>query len=252
MPSFGLKGRIALVTGASRGIGRAIAETLANSGAEVVLVSRKIAGLETVSEKIRHNDGKAVCFACHMGKLAEIEKLYDYIQKKYGRLDILVNNAATNPHFGDIFTVDEGIWNKTLDVNLKGPFFMIQKAIALMQAAGQGAIVNISSVNGIRPAPMQGVYSITKGALITMTRTFAKELASSNIRVNAVLPGFTDTKFTSVLMENKQIYDMVVNQIPLKRHADPDEISGAVLYLVSDAASYTTGACLACDGGILA
>jgi NAD(P)-dependent dehydrogenase (short-subunit alcohol dehydrogenase family) len=137
-------------------------------------------------------------------------------------------------------------------VNLKGPFFMIQKAIPLMQMAGKGAVVNVSSVNGIRPAVFQGVYSITKGALITMTQAFAKELAPHHIRVNSLLPGFTDTQFSSVLMQNKEIYDMVVAQIPLKRHAEPMEMAGAVLYLVSDAASYTTGACIPCDGGLLA
>ena len=129
---------------------------------------------------------------------------------------------------------------------------MIQKAIPLMQAAGRGAVVNVSSVNGIRPAPLQGVYSITKGALITLTQAFAKELAPMGIRVNALLPGFTDTRFSSALMQNEAIYKMVIDQIPLRRHAQPEEMAGALLYLVSDAASYTTGACLVCDGGLLA
>ncbi len=252
MVSFELTGRIALVTGASRGIGRAVAETLAEQGAEVVLVSRKLQNLEAVADGIREKGGKAACVACNMGSLADIDLLYEKIGRDYGRLDILVNNAATNPYFGEMATIDQGAWEKTLDVNLKGPFFMIQKAIPLMQAAGKGAVVNVSSVNGIRPAPFQGVYSITKGALITMTQAFAKELAPHHIRVNALLPGFTDTKFSSVLMQNKEIYDMVVAQIPQRRHAEPKEMVGAVLYLVSDAASYTTGACLTCDGGLLA
>ena len=252
MVSFDLKDRIALVTGASRGIGRAIAETLAEQGAELIVVSRKLESLETVAAGIREKGGKAACFACNMGSLEGIDLLYEKIGEQYGRLDILVNNAATNPYFGEMATVDEGVWEKTLDVNLKGPFFMIQKAIPLMQVAGKGAVVNVSSVNGIRPAVFQGVYSITKGALITMTQAFAKELAPHHIRVNALLPGFTDTQFSSVLIQNKEIYDMVVAQIPLKRHAEPMEMAGAVLYLVSDAASYTTGACIPCDGGLLA
>jgi NAD(P)-dependent dehydrogenase (short-subunit alcohol dehydrogenase family) len=242
MVSFDLKGRIALVTGASRGIGRAIAETLAAHGAELIVVSRKLEGLETVAAGIHQKGGKATCLACNMGSLTDIELLYERIGEACGRLDILVNNAATNPYFGEMVTVDEGVWEKTLDV----------KAIPLMQVGGKGAVVNVSSVNGIRPAAFQGVYSITKGALITMTQAFAKELAPHHIRVNALLPGFTDTKFSSVLMQNKEIYDMVVAQIPLKRHADPMEMVGAVLYLVSDAASYTTGACIQCDGGLLA
>ena len=252
MVSFDLKDRIALVTGASRGIGRAIAEALAEQGAEVVLVSRRQESLETVAAGICEKGGKAAGFACNMGSLADMDDLFDRIRETYGRLDILVNNAATNPYFGEMASIDEGAWGKTMDVNLKGPFFMIQKAVPLMEATGTGAIVNVSSVNGIRPAAFQGVYSITKGALITMTRAFAKELAPRQIRVNALLPGFTDTQFSSVLMQNKEVYDMVIEQIPLKRHADPVEMAGAVLYLVSDAASYTTGACLTCDGGLLA
>ncbi|WP_319409139.1 SDR family oxidoreductase [uncultured Desulfosarcina sp.] len=252
MVSFDLKDRVAMVTGASRGIGRAIAETLAEKGAEVIVVSRKMESLEPVAAGICEKGGKAAAFACNMGSLADIDLLYAKIVEDIGRLDILVNNAATNPHFGEMATIDEKAWEKTMDVNLKGPFFMIQKAIPLMRAAGKGAVVNVSSVNGIRPAAFQGVYSITKGALITMTQAFAKELAPHHIRVNALLPGFTDTKFSSVLMQNKEICDMVVSQIPLKRHADPSEMVGAVLYLVSDAASYTTGACITCDGGLLA
>jgi NAD(P)-dependent dehydrogenase (short-subunit alcohol dehydrogenase family) len=252
MVSFDLKDRIAMVTGASRGIGRAIAEMLAEQGAEVIVVSRRMESLEPVAAGIREKGGKAAALACNMGSLTDIDLLYAKIGEDFGRLDILVNNAATNPHFGEMATIDEKAWEKTLDVNLKGPFFMIQKAIPLMQAAGKGSVVNVSSVNGIRPAAFQGVYSITKGALITMTRAFAKELAPHHIRVNALLPGFTDTKFSSVLMQNKEIYDMVVAQIPLRRHADATEMVGAVLYLVSDAASYTTGACLTCDGGLLA
>ena len=252
MVSFDLKDRIALVTGASRGIGRAVAETLAEHGAQLIMVSRKEKNLETVAAGIRGQGGKATCLACNMGSLADIDRLFEKIGQDFGRLDILVNNAATNPYFGEMATIDEGALEKTLEVNLKGPFFMTQKAIPLMQVAGQGAVVNVSSVNGIRPAAFQGVYSITKGALITMTQAFAKELAPHHIRVNALLPGFTDTKFSSVLMQNKEIYDMVVAQIPLRRHADPAEMVGAVLYLVSDAASYTTGACITCDGGLLA
>ena len=252
MLTFDLTDRIALVTGASRGIGQAIAETLADHGAEVILVSRKQEELDAVAAGIREKGGKATAMACNMGDLDGIGALYQSIDATWGRLDILVNNAATNPHFGEMATIGEGAWQKTVDVNLKGPFFMIQKAIPLMQAAGKGAVVNVSSVNGMRPAPFQGVYSITKGAVITMTRAFAKELAPHGIRVNALAPGFTDTKFSSVLIQSKEIYDMVVGTIPMHRHAEPSEMVGAILYLVSDAASYTTGICLTCDGGMLA
>ncbi|PKL39029.1 MAG: short-chain dehydrogenase [Spirochaetae bacterium HGW-Spirochaetae-1] len=252
MINFKLDGKVALVTGASRGIGESIARTLAAYGAEVILVSRKIESLQQVADSIISEGGKAVPMACHVGENVQIEKLYKDIEAKYGRLDILVNNAATNPYFGDMNGVDEAIWDKTFDVNLKGPFFMIQKAIPLMKQSGSGSVVNVSSVNGIKPAPFQGVYSITKASLIAMTKAFAKELAPLKIRVNALLPGLTDTKFSKALMGNDAIYDYVVKQIPMGRHAEPDEMAGAVLYLVSDAASFTTGSLIVCDGGFLA
>ena len=252
MISFDLTGRVALVTGASRGIGRAIAQTLAGQGAEVILVSRKQEGLEKVAAAIRENGGQAACIGCNLGSLDDIEALFHELTESHAKLDILINNAAANPFFGEMAAIDEKAWEKTLAVNLKGPFFMIQKAIPFMEAAGRGAIVNVSSVNGVRPAAFQGVYSITKGALITMTQAFAKELAPRGIRVNALLPGLTDTRFASALMQNEAFYKMALDMIPLNRHAQPDEMAGAVLYLVSDAASYTTGACIACDGGLLA
>jgi NAD(P)-dependent dehydrogenase (short-subunit alcohol dehydrogenase family) len=249
MVDFSLKGRIALITGASRGIGEAIAQTLAANGAQCILVSRKLEGLQAVAEKIRQDGGKADPIACHMGDLGQIEKLFAEINEKYGKLDILVNNAATNPFFGEMVQVTEAAWDKTLDVNLKGPFFMIQHATALMEKSGRGAIVNVASVNGISPAPYQGVYSVTKAALISMTKAYAAELAGKNIRVNALLPGLTETKFAGALFDNKEIYDFALQRIPMGRHAVPEEMAGAVLYLVSDASSYTTGSMITCDGG---
>ena len=147
---------------------------------------------------------------------------------------------------------DEKAWDKTNEVNLKGPFFMIQQAAGLMEKSGGGAIVNVASINGIRPVAFQGIYSITKAGLISMTKAFAKELATKNIRVNALLPGLTETHFSETIIKNEQIYNFAVQQIPMGRHAQPVEMAGAVLYLVSDAASFTTGTCLVCDGGMLA
>jgi len=252
MVDFSLKGKVALITGASRGIGEAIAYALAQYGAQCILVSRKIEGLQTVADKIRAEGGKAEAIACHVGDLNQIEALFKEVQERFGRLDILINNAATNPYFGDMLGADEGVWDKTNDVNLKGPFFMIQHAARLMMESGGGSIVNVSSMNGVRPAPLQGIYSITKAGLISMTKAFAKELAAKNIRVNAVLPGLTETKFSKAIIENELVYDYAIRMIPMGRHAQPSEIAGAVLYLVSDAASYTTGTCIAVDGGALA
>lgn len=250
---FGLDNKIALVTGASRGIGESIAVTLAAHGAEVIISSRKIEGLRPVEEKIRSNGGKAIAIACHNGKLDEIERLFQEIKERYGRIDILVNNAATNFYFGDVLNAPESAWDKTMEVNLKGYFFMSQTAAKMMAEKGGGCIVNVASINAVRPAPMQGIYSITKAGVVAMTKSFAKELAPFRIRVNALLPGLTDTKFSSVMVKNEEIMEKVVlPTIPMRRAAQPDEMAGAVLYLVSEAASFTTGATLVVDGGALA
>ncbi len=252
MVDFSLKGKIALITGASRGIGEAIALTLAEYGARCVLVSRKLESLRAVKDKIEQNGGQAEAMACHTGNLDQIAQLFEKVKNTYGRLDILINNAATNPYFGNMLDADERAWDKTNEVNLKGPFFIIQHAARLMETSQGGAIVNVSSINGVRPMPMQGIYSITKAALISMTKAYAKELGPKNIRVNALLPGLTQTQFSQVLIETESIYKIAIQQIPLGRHAQPSEMAGAVLYLVSDAASFTTGTCIVCDGGNLA
>jgi len=252
MVCFSLNGKIALITGASRGIGEAIALTLAHHGATCILVSRKIEGLETVAQKIRQNGGSAEALACNTGEMAQIKALFDKVGTGHGRLDILVNNAATNPYFGWMAEAPESAWDKTLAVNLKGPFFMIQQAVGLMAQSGGGSIVNVASINGVSPALLQGIYSITKAGLIAMTKAYAKELAPQKIRVNALLPGLTETKFSAALIDNQKIYQQALQRIPLGRHAQPEEMAGAALYLVSDAASFTTGTTITCDGGALA
>lgn len=252
MECFNLKGKTALVTGGSRGIGEAIAKLLAIHGAHIILTSRRLEGLRRVEEEIRQSGGSAESLVCHVGEMEQIRGLFAKIESCHERLDILVNNAGTNPFFGDVLSADEKAWDKTCDVNLKGYFFMSQYAARFMQKTGGGAIVNVASVNGVRPAPLQGIYSITKAGIIAMTQSFAKELAPCGIRVNALLPGLTDTKFTAALTQNPDILKMVLPTIPMGRFAKPEEMAGAVLYLVSDAASYTTGICLTVDGGMLA
>ena len=250
MKDFNLQGRIAVITGASRGIGLAITQKLAQYGAQCIMVSRKIESLEAAAASIPEEGGKAEAIACNTGYPDQIKAMYDKVMEKYGSLDILVNNAATNPHFGEMITADEGIWDKTLDVNIKGPFFMIKHAVPLMK--DKGAIVNVSSVNAVKPGMFQGVYSATKAALVNMTQTLARELAPKGIRINNLLPGLTDTKFASAIISSEEICNYAVSQIPMGRYAQPEEIAGAVLYLVSDAASFTTGASLICDGGMVA
>lgn len=249
---FSLEGRVALVTGASRGIGEAIAKTLAENGAKIILTARRIEGLTRVTEEIVAGGGSATAIACHLGEMDQISRLFDQIRSEYGKLDILINNAGTNPFFGDVLSADEKAWDKTVDVNLKGYFFMSQYAAKIMKEQGGGVIVNVASVNGIRPAPFQGIYSITKAGIISMTQSFAKELAPFHIRVNAILPGLTDTKFSAVMIQSPEIMKIILPMIPLNRAGQPEEMAGLVLYLVSDAASYTTGACIPVDGGMLA
>lgn len=247
---FDLTGRIALVTGASRGIGEAIARFLAEQGAHVIVSSRKLEDCESVAASIRATGGSAEAFACHVGRMEDIAATFAHIREKHGRLDILVNNAAANPYFGHILDTDLGAYNKTVEVNIRGYFFMSVEAGKMMRAQGRGAIVNTASVNALQPGDMQGIYSITKAAVVNMTRAFAKECGPFGIRVNALLPGLTKTKFAGALFENREIYDRWISEIPLRRHGEPHEMAGTVLYLVSDAASYTNGECIVVDGGL--
>jgi len=248
---FDLTGRTALVTGASRGIGESVARLLAQHGAHVIVSSRKIDACEGVAESIRESGGSAQASACHIGDLEQISALFSDIKANHARLDILVNNAAANPYFGHVLDTDMGAFQKTVDVNIRGYFYMSVEAGKLMRSQKQGCMVNIASVNGVIPGPFQGIYSITKAAVISMTKTFAKECAPLGIRVNALLPGATDTKFASALTQNQSILKKLLEHVPMNRIAKPDEMAAAVLYLVSDAASYTTGACLTVDGGYL-
>lgn len=248
---FELSGKVAVVTGASRGIGEAVAVQLAALGAHVIVSSRKADGCMAVAQKIKDAGGKADVFPCHIGEPAQIEALFKFVAEKIGRLDILVNNAATNPHFGPIVDTDMGAFQKTVDVNIRGYFFMSAGGAKLMAKTGGGAIVNVASVNGVIPGMFQGIYSITKAAVISMTKAFAKECAPMGVRVNCLLPGLTDTKFASALTTNDAIRDKVLEHVPMGRMARPEEMAGAVAYLVSPAASYTTGACIAADGGYL-
>jgi NAD(P)-dependent dehydrogenase (short-subunit alcohol dehydrogenase family) len=251
MISFDLKGKTALITGASRGIGEAVAVNLAAYGAECVLVSRKLEGLEAVRDKILAAGGKAEAVAGHVGDLDQLDSLCHHVKTRYGRLDILVNNAAVNPFFGPMADAAPPVYDKTFEVNLRGPFFLIQKAIGLMEERG-GSIINVASIGGVSPGLFQGIYSITKAGVIAMTKAYAKELASKKIRVNALLPGLTDTRFASALLENEEIYQYAIERIPMSRHAVPEEMAGAVLFLASEASSFTTGTTIVCDGGMLA
>ncbi len=249
---FDLTGRVALVTGASRGIGRAIALRLAAQGAMIVVTSRDRERCEVVAGEIRDAGGQAMALACHIGEPADIERVIGTIADGQGRLDILVNNAATNPYYGPAVDMELATYQKTVDVNLRGYFWTSVQAARLMRLKERGSIVNVASVNGVRPMEGQVVYSMTKAGIINMTQGLARELGRHGIRVNALLPGITETKFAQALHGDPRTRGMVEKLLPLGRIAQPEEMAGAVSYLVSDAASYTTGSCITVDGGWLA
>ncbi len=249
---FDLTGKIALVTGSSRGIGEAIARRLAQYGATVIVSSRNIDDCQKVANSINSEGGNAEAFPCHIGNLDDIKTLFSYITEHHKNLDILINNAATNPYYGDILKTDIEAFQKTVDVNIRGYFFMSIEAGKLMKENGGGAIVNTASVAGMQPIAGQGIYAITKAAVINMTKAFAGECGKHNIRVNALLPGLTKTAFAGALFDSDDFYQETIAGIPLKRHASPDEMTGAVLMLVSNAGSYINGETITVDGGISA
>lgn len=248
---FDLSGKLALVTGASRGIGAEIARLLAAQGAHVIVSSRKQEDCQKVVDAIVADGGSAEASACHIGELAQIEALFARLEQTHGRLDVLVNNAAVNPYFGPITETDPGIFQKTVDVNIRGYFYMSSFGAKLMAKRGGGSIVNVASVNGVVPGLQQGIYSITKAAVISMTKAFAVECAEAGVRCNALLPGLTDTKFAAVLVNTPAILKQALAHVPMRRVAQPSEMAGAALYFASAASSYTTGAVLNVDGGYL-
>ena len=249
--SIHLQDKVALITGASRGIGQAIAEAFASAGARVVLVSRKQAGLDEVADRIIAAGGETLAVAAHTGDESAIKRLLREIKAVYGGVDILVNNAATNPHFGPILTADEGQWTKILDTNLVGYFRVAKACEESMHQRGGGVIINIASVAGITPLPGMGIYCVSKAGVLMLTKVLAAELAPQNIRVNAIAPGFIKTRFSAAIWDNHQVKEATLKTIPQKRIAEPQEISGAALFLASDDSSYVTGETIVIDGGQL-
>lgn len=249
MTNFSLQNKIAVITGASRGIGEAIAQAYAAAGAAVVLVSRKQEGLDRVAAAIETAGGRALALAAHTGDAAAVEQLVANVMDTFGGIDILVNNAATNPHFGPIMSAEDSHWDKTFDVNVKGYFRMVKACLPSMTARGGGKVINMASIAGKLPQPGMGVYCVSKAAVLMLTEVLAVELAPQNIQVNAIAPGFVKTKFSAAIWANPALNDATLATIPQRRMAEPHELTGIALYLASPASDFTTGATFLIDGG---
>ncbi len=250
MTEFSLTGKVAIVTGASRGIGRAIALRFAQAGAKMTVSSRKLENVEKVAEEIRAAGGEALAVQAHVGHADQVEAMVERTVESFGRVDIAVNNAATNPHFGPILTADEGQWDKILDTNLKSVFRVTKAVVPHMKAQGGGKIINIGSIAGLRPSPAMGIYSVSKAAVIMLTQVLALELAPANIQVNCIAPGVIKTRFSQVLWQTPQLAEPILKGTPLGRFGEPEDVAGLALYLSSPASDYVTGAVFVVDGGM--
>jgi NAD(P)-dependent dehydrogenase (short-subunit alcohol dehydrogenase family) len=245
-----LKDKVIVITGASRGIGEAIARACVEAGANVILASRKQADLDRVAGALGE---RAIAVACHTGKAEDVDAMMAKAVEAFGHVDGYVNNAATNPYFGPLVDTPDAAIDKTFEVNVRGYLYGARAFVKHARTRdGGGSIVNIASIAGLRAAPMQGIYGATKAAVISMTQTLAFELGGSKIRVNAIAPGLVETKFAAAIVHNPMLRDHVVNRTPLQRHAQPSEIAGAAVYLLSDAASFQTGSVVVVDGGLTA
>ncbi len=245
---FSLEGKIALITGGSRGIGRATALGFARAGADIAIASRKVADLEKTAGEIRELGRKALPVSAHIGRMEDIDNLVTRVKEEFGRIDILVNNAASNPTMAPALEIEERSWDAVMNLNVKGLFFLSQAVATLMKEQGGGCIINIASAGGIRPHILP-IYSISKAAVIMTTKVMAVEWAKYNIRANVVAPGLVKTQFSQALWGDEQTLGYLLNRIPMRRGAEPEEIVGAMIYLASDAAGFVTGALLSIDGG---
>jgi NAD(P)-dependent dehydrogenase (short-subunit alcohol dehydrogenase family) len=254
---FSLKDKVAVITGGGRGIGQAIAFAFAKAGAKVVLTSRKAQDLEATANEIKSFGGEAFPLPAHLGKLEEIKRMVDTVVKKFGRIDILVNNAGASPAKGSVLESDERLWDKLMDINLKGAYFVSQASANIMVKQGSGKIINIASVDGHIPEPGLSIYAISKAGIRMLTKAFARELIRYNIQVNTIAPGPINTKMLRSNWEflppedAQKVKELVEKALPTGRLGNPDEIAGAALYLASDASSYTTGAEIVIDGGVM-
>lgn len=250
MDQFSLQGKVAIITGASRGIGRSIAIQFAKAGAKVVISSRTLDNVQAVEDEIKAGGGEAMAVQAHVGRSDDVTALVERTLEAYGRVDIAVNNAATNPHFGLLLTAAEGLWDKILDTNAKGCFRLCKAVVPHMEAQGNGKIINLASIAGLRPQPGLGLYGISKAATIMLTRVLALELGPSNIQVNAIAPGVIKTRFSQLLWQTPQIAESILAYVPLGHFGEPQDVASLALYLASPASDYVTGSVFVVDGGM--
>jgi len=248
---FRLNGKVAIITGSSKGIGESIARGLAEFGARVIVSSRKQEAVDAVAESFRQDELEATGIACHVGDEEQLKKLVQKTVEIYGGVDILVNNAATNPVFGPIAEADSGVFDKIMGINLKACFSLANHCYPVMKKRGGGSVINISSVEGLKPSFGLGLYSISKAALLMLTKNQAKEWGRDGIRSNAICPGLIKTKFSTAIWQNEALLKQIEKNLPAGRMALPEEMAGLAVFLASPASSYCTGGVFAADGGLV-
>ncbi len=251
MAPFDLTGKVAIITGASRGIGAAIARSYVSAGARVVVSSRKAENIEPLAAELNAQyPGSSLAVAAHGGRREETERLVEQAVERFGRVDIAVNNAATNPQFGPLLNSEPWQWDKIMELNVKGYFWLCQLAARQMIRQGEGGkIINMASITGLMPGPMMGIYSVSKAAVIMMTKVLAAELGAENIQVNAIAPGFVKTRFSAAMWQNPIVEKSILEHTPAGRMAEPEEIAGIAQFLASPASGFITGAIFTVDGG---
>ena len=252
MSLFDLSGKVAVITGASKGIGRAIAERMAEHGAKVVISSRKLDACEEVAKGIRARGGEAVATACHIGRKEELQALVDSTKARWGAIDILVCNAAVNPFFGPAAEMPDDAYDRIMNSNVRSNFWLCNMVVPDMAARGGGSVIIVSSIGGFQGSDRLGVYCISKAADIQLARNLAVEWGEKNIRANCIAPGLIKTDFAKALWDNPEILRKTVQFTPMHRIGEPDEIAGAAVFLASPAGSYMTGQTMVIDGGRLA
>ncbi|XP_028846007.1 dehydrogenase/reductase SDR family member 4 [Denticeps clupeoides] len=250
MSHSSLSGKVAIVTASTDGIGLAAAQALGKRGAHVVVSSRKQANVDKAVSLLRSEHIQVTGTTCNVGNREDREKLVNLTVKECGGIDILVSNAAVNPFFGNILESTEAVWDKILDVNVKASFLLTKLIVPHMEKRGGGSVVFVSSIAGYQPMQALGPYSVSKTALLGLTRALAPDLANSNIRVNCVAPGIIKTRFSSALWQSEDLVDELKKQLSIKRLGEPEEIGGVIAFLCSDDASYITGETVMVTGGI--